>query len=485
MEILAAFDLTKSFTAASELAGCSHHTVANYVALRDKGQLGNSDPVRRPRVTDPYMEKIEEWVEHSKGKIRGDVVTEKLVGLGYQHSQRSARRALKEVKDHYRAGRRRVYRPWIVEPGMWAQWDWGQGPVVEGRQTNLFCAWLAWSRFRVVIPTWDRTIPTTIGCLDQAMTAFGGVPTYWLTDNEKTVTVGHVAGVAVRHPVMVAFGGHYGATVTTCVVRDPESKGGSEATVKIAKADLVPTEANLRSGYEGWGELVEACETFMTKVNTRVHRVTGRAPNNAIIDERQHLHRLPIESFTVVFGQTRTVTSTSTITFGNVSYSVPHQLVGETVWVRVQGNEIVVTHRDKAGPVEVARHARSTPGNPQISDSHYPPVSSGPLNRRLYPTNQAEAEFLALGEGARLWLSEAAAAGTYRLKAKMGDAVTMGRLHGADLVDEALGQAAAFGRFAEGDLASIINTGPPKATRSMGEEHSLQAGTTTWEGFGQ
>jgi len=485
MEILAAFDLTKSFTAAGELAGCSHHTVAGYVALRDEGRLGNGEAVRRPRVTDPYMEKIEEWVEHSKGKIRGDVVIEKLVGLGYQHSERSARRALKEVKDHYRAGRRRVYRPWIVEPGMWAQWDWGHGPIIDGRQTNLFCAWLAWSRFRVVIPTWDRTIPTVIGCLDQAMTAFGGVPTYWLTDNEKTVTIDHVAGVAVRHPEMVAFGRHYGATVTTCVVRDPESKGGSEATVKIAKADLVPTDANLRSAYEGWGELVEACETFMTKVNARVHRVTARTPNDAIIDERQHLHRLPVESFTVVFGQTRTVTSTSTISFDNVSYSVPHRLVAEIVWVRVQGDEIVVTHRDKAGPVEVARHARSTPGNPQIVDSHYPPVSSGPLNRRPYPTSRAEAEFLALGEGARLWLTEAAAAGTYRLKAKMGDAVTMGRLHGADLVDEALGQAAAFGRFAQGDLASIINTRPPDGTRSMGEEHSLQPPTTAWEGFGQ
>jgi hypothetical protein len=30
-----------------------------------------------------------------------------------------------------------------------------------------------------------------------------------LTDNEKTVTVEHVAGIAVRNPQMVAFGRHY------------------------------------------------------------------------------------------------------------------------------------------------------------------------------------------------------------------------------------------------------------------------------------
>ena len=88
-------------------------------------------------------------------------------------------------------------------------------------------------------------MPTVIGCLDRAMRAFGGAPTYWLTDNEKTVTIDHVAGIAVRHPTIVAVGDHYGVTIATCVPDDPESKGGSEATVRIAKADLVPTDANL------------------------------------------------------------------------------------------------------------------------------------------------------------------------------------------------------------------------------------------------
>jgi hypothetical protein len=34
------------------------------------------------------------------------------------------------------------------------QWDYGDGPRVTGRATMLFCAWLAWSRFRVVLPLW-------------------------------------------------------------------------------------------------------------------------------------------------------------------------------------------------------------------------------------------------------------------------------------------------------------------------------------------
>ena len=97
----------------------------------------------------------------------------------------------------------------------------------------------------------------------------------------------------------------------------------------------------------------------------------------------------------------------------------------------------------------------------------------------------AEEEFLALGEGARLWLIEAASAGTSRVKIKMAEATQLARLHGVDRVDWALGHAASYGRFADGDLTSILAANPPGQRRQAGEGHSLQPGTNAWEGFGQ
>ena len=38
MNILEAYDLTGSLRDAAELAGCSHHTVARYVAERERGR---------------------------------------------------------------------------------------------------------------------------------------------------------------------------------------------------------------------------------------------------------------------------------------------------------------------------------------------------------------------------------------------------------------------------------------------------------------
>ena len=484
MNMLEAFDLTGSLRGAGELAGVSHHTVARYVAERAAGELAGGGPRRRLRIIDPFLAKIEEWVERSGAKIRADVAFDKLTALGYTGSERTVRRAVAEVKANHRRGRRRVYRPWIPEPGMWAQWDWGAGPAICGRAAVLFCAWLAWSRFRVVVPWGDRRLATVIGCVDRAMRAFGGAPTYWLTDNERTVTIDHVAGVAVRHPEMVAIGGHYGITVATCVPADPESKGGSEVTVRVAKADLVPTDANLRGDYASWAELVDACEAWMAEVNGREHRVTRRAPVEMLVEEQQRLHRLPEAPYTAVFGETRRVSPSATVSFGAVTYSVPHTLADETVWVRIDGERVVVTHCAPSGPIEVARHQRSTPGHPMIDDTHYPPRPPGPLARRPKPTSAAEAEFLALGEGARLWLVEAASAGTSRIKVKMSQAVDLARLHGQIRVDWALGHAATYARFADGDLASILAAHPLGDRHTAGEDHSLQPSTAAWGRLG-
>ncbi len=77
---------------------------------------------------------------------------------------------------------------------------------------------------------------------------------------------------------------------------------------------------------------------------------------------------------------------------------------------------------------------------------------------------------MSLGDGARLWLVEAASAGTSRIKTKMAQAVDLARLHGQMRVDWALGHAATYG-FADGDLASILaahpaaSATPPRTTR--------------------
>jgi transposase len=483
MDVLEAFDLTRSYRSAAELCGVDHHTVHRYVAARDAGldPFGLGDTARGS-VTDPFAEKIGEWIDRSQGRVRADVVHTKLEALGYHGSRRTTRRVVAALKADWRRSHARAYRPWIPEPGLWLQWDYGEGPVVGGRRTVLFCAWLSWSRFRVIIALADRTLPSVISAWDRCFRLLGGAPTYLLTDNEKTVTDRHVARVPVRNPRIVSAAVFYGVSVRTCMPADPESKGGSEATVRIAKADIVPTDANLRPAYESFAELEAACATAMGRFNSRPHAVTRRVPAQMLETEREHLHAVPAEAYTVAFGESRAVSWSSTVNYGGARYSVPHTLRDTRVWVRVAGEQVVVTSGGPSGAVEVARHPRQAPGGASILDEHYPPRRD-PLERVPTATNRAEAAFLELGEGAKLWLTEAAAVGTRGIEARMSEAVALAKVVGAVKVDETLGLAAIAGRFAPGDLASILGArrDPP---RRADPSVSLQPGTARWAALG-
>jgi hypothetical protein len=142
MEILEAFDLTGSLRGAAGLAGCDHKTVTHYVALRDAGQVPDQRP-QRPMLIDGFADKVEEWMDRSEGKIRADVVHDKVRAMGFTGSERTTRRAVAAVRRAWWSGHRRVFRPWVPEPGLWLQFDWGEGPRIGGRGTLLFCAWLS------------------------------------------------------------------------------------------------------------------------------------------------------------------------------------------------------------------------------------------------------------------------------------------------------------------------------------------------------
>lgn len=507
MEILEAFDKTGCAHSAAALAGCDPKTVRRLVARREAG-LGADALIVRPRLVDGFTGVVEQLVAGSEGVIRADVAHEKLVACGYVGSERTTRRAVAAAKAGWRADHARSNRPWITLPGMWCQFDWGDGPKVWDlngrlRSTVLFVAWVAWSRFRVVIPCWDQTSESLATCLDSMFRLVGGVTDYVLTDNAKTVTVRHIAGVPVRHPLMVDVGRHYGTTVHTCVPYDPQSKGGVESSVRVAKDDLLPKKTNLRAEYSSMDELASACQEFMAKVNGRVHQATRRRPEDALAAERGFLHPVPAEPHTAALGQARVVAADQTISFGSVRYSTPPKLQGATVWVAVQGDEVVIRADARRLPVvpewaqgrglfEVARHQASTPGNPRINLSHYPDHPQNPDGTPAVPRPRAgsvlEQVFLSIGPAAELWLVAACAHGVERIESKMRSIVDLAALRGSDLACQALEAAALSGRFAWGDAESIAEFIAATGTRHdppvrAGEASSTQPGTGGWAGF--
>ena len=60
----------------------------------------------------------------------------------------------------------------------------GDGPSVNGVVAQLFCAWLAWSRFRAVLALLDKTLPSAMAAIDAALRIFGGAP-YLLPERQQ------------------------------------------------------------------------------------------------------------------------------------------------------------------------------------------------------------------------------------------------------------------------------------------------------------
>jgi len=287
---------------------------------------------------------------------------------------------------------------------------------------------------------------------------------------------------------MVEVGRHYGLTFASCVPADPQSKGGSEATVRIATADLVPTDANLLAAYSSFTEYRQACDRFCSEVNTRPHRATRCPPIERLAQERERLHPLPSEPYTAVFGVIRKVGSIwPVVQFEGGEYSVPDDYVGQEVWVRQQDDQIVIVHVGRDGAHEIKRWTQTVPGQPRHDPADFGPPPEGPLHRTPKARTPDEAAFLAIGAGAKQWLIAAAAVGTARMRTKMIAAVALAKIYGMAPVDRALATAAELGRFADEDLAQVMRhqaTARSGPIRRVDELRSLQSGTAVWAGFG-
>lgn len=160
MDVLEAYDLTKSLRAAAQLAGTDHHTVARYVAARAAGQAIEEMVQERPKRSDGFAEKIAEWVDRSNGKVRADVVHERLVAMGYTGSERTTRRVVAMLKASYRHANHRIYRPWIPEPGSGSNTTSATGRSSRGCASCCSaCGWpgaASGSSSRSPIAPWDR-----------------------------------------------------------------------------------------------------------------------------------------------------------------------------------------------------------------------------------------------------------------------------------------------------------------------------------------
>jgi hypothetical protein len=335
----------------------------------------------------------------------------------------------------------------VWAPGEQLVIDWG---TLGG--LHVFCAVLAWSRFRFVRFADNEHADTTLALLAECFEMLGGVPAKVLADRMGCLKGGVVANKVIPAPDYVRFAAHYGFTPDFCEAADPESKGIVENLVGYAKSDLMVPQAP----FDDLTAANTAAAAWCVEVNTATHSEICAVPNQRLVIEAELLGPLPSLRPSLGRLTIRKVDRLSCVRFGSARYSVPTALIGTTVGLRVEAGRLLVV-APATGEL-VAEHVLVAPGEASVQDAHYGGPRPAP-RRAVRPKTQQEKDFCGLGPVAEAFITGAAAAGNTRLGPELAELNTLHAAHGTQTFLAALTRAVAFGRWRAADVRSILAAG--------------------------
>jgi transposase len=446
MDILSAYREVGSYRGAADMCGTTPKTVKRAV-LVDAGRNATIAVEVVVHNYDDVRDVVAERVEKTHGRITAKRLLPIAVAAGYDGSDRNFRRLVADEKRKWRQSNHRGRRPGVWAPGEMLVIDWGEiGPL------SVFCAVLAWSRWRFVSFADNERADTTFTALAACFEALGGVPATVLSDRMGCLKGATVAGLVVPTADYVRFATHYGFRPDFCEGHDPESKGLVENLVGYVKTDLmIPAELTVAD----IAAANAAGVVWRVEVNAAIHSEICAVPDERLAVERDLLRPLPSLRARIGKLVIRKVDRLSCVRFGSARYSVPTRHIGRQVEVRVADGVLEVI---LVGAV-VASHSLVPPGETSIVDDHYGGPRSAVPTRPVRPKTTAEISFCALGPVAESFIKAAAAAGNSSLASDLDELAAMEAAHGRDALIAALERAVTFGRHRAADVRSILAAG--------------------------
>lgn len=250
----------------------------------------------------------------------------------------------------------KAYLKLSFAPGECAQVDWGSyGSVQVGsttRRLSFFVMVLCHSRMMYVEFTVSQTMEHFLGGHQNAFHFFGGVPQKIMVDNLKSAVLKRIVGHApVFNPRYLDFAHHYGFSIIPCNVGKGNEKGRVESGVGYVKKNLlngltITDFKIMRPAAQHWLDTV---------ANVRTHGETGKRPVDMFHEEKNSLQVLPAELYDIGVIKQMRASRQFRVTIDTNRYSVPAQLAGVRVSVKMYPDRICIYHDNKL----VARHIRS------------------------------------------------------------------------------------------------------------------------------
>jgi len=259
--------------------------------------------------------------------------------------------------------------------------DWAGATMrVVDRQTGeiqeayLFAGVLGASGYTYIEACLTMDMPNWIGAHTRAFRYFGGVPQVIVPDNLRTGVNKSCRYEPEINATYQEMANHYHVAVIPARLRKPKDKPKAEGSVLLAERWIVAALRN--QVFFSITELNSVIQDKLEELNNKsFQKLSGSRRSLFETVDKPALKPLPLEPYVFAVWKKAKVHIDYHVTFEENYYSVPHQLVGEYVDLRISTTTIEVLHNNK----RVAIHPRSYGKRQQITIAEHRPA-----NHRFY-----------------------------------------------------------------------------------------------------
>ena len=262
------------------------------------------------------------------------------------------------------------------KPGEAMQVDWAgttiqyQDPVTaETYDAYIFAAVLPCSCYAYVEACEDMKSTNWLLCHVHAYEYFGGVTRLLIPDNLKTGVVKNTRYDTVLNKSYHEMAEYYETAIVPARVLHPRDKSLAEGTVKFATTWIIAALRNRK--FFSFEEVQCAVAEKLEELNQYPFKKREGCRYSAYSDEEQAFMKpLPLTPFEPAVWSTAKVPLDYLITDGKNKYSVPFDLIGEQVDIRLTKDTVEVFFQGS----RVASHPRSATNrrDPVIQPEHMP-----------------------------------------------------------------------------------------------------------------
>jgi transposase len=312
----------------AETIGKSERTVRYYLKEMPRPR---KNPVRGSKV-DPFKAMINQILEENPS-YNSEILFERISKIGYTGK-------ISVMKDYVAQIRKQMAIQAVMrfetEPARQAQVDWKEfgKQVVDGIEKKLyaFVMVLGYSRKAFVRFTTRMDQATLVACHNLAFEYFGGVPHEILYDNMRTAFTWDEEGVFKPTVWLLALAIHYDFLPKRCRVRRPETKGKVERTIGYLGNNFWP---RMDGGALSLETLNTDVISWLSSIDEKPLSGFTESRSERFTREKPLLKTLPAERFDARHEIPLGVNRESMICYETNRYSVPPELIGHLVTLKV------------------------------------------------------------------------------------------------------------------------------------------------------